>query len=98
MTSYVAQRAASKKAEGMLAPLLDSDEESSLGSDTDSDASSKVETVKQTPMQKLKSLMGTYDLFDSTFFHIGGWLYYHPLTHSHQFRFLPPMFTQSILV
>ena len=41
MTSYVAQRAASKKAEGMLAPLLDSDEESSLGSDTDSDASSK---------------------------------------------------------
>ena len=61
MTSYVAQRAASKKAEGMLAPLLDSDEESSLGSDTDSDASSKVETVKQTPMQKLKSLIGTYD-------------------------------------
>lgn len=63
MASYVAQRAASKKAEGMLAPLL-SDEESSLGSDTDSDASSKVETVKQSPMQKLKSLIGEYDLFE----------------------------------
>ena len=61
MSSYIAQRAASKKAEGMLAPLLDSDEESSLGSDTDSDASSKVETVKQSPLQKLKSLVGTYD-------------------------------------
>lgn len=68
MTSYVAQRAASKKAEGMLAPLLDSDEESSLGSDTDSDASSKVETVKQTPMQKLKSLIGTYDFIWVLFF------------------------------
>ena len=79
MTSYVAQRAASKKAEGMLAPLLDSDEESSLGSDTDSDASSKVETVKQTPMQKLKSLIGTYDFTSVLFFHIGGWLDYHPL-------------------
>ena len=57
-SSYMAQRAASKKAEGMLAPLLESDDEYSTGSDDDSDASTKVETVKQTPFQKLKSLVG----------------------------------------
>eukprot|EP00581_Thalassiosira_minuscula_P010488 CAMPEP_0183709740 /NCGR_PEP_ID=MMETSP0737-20130205/5721_1 /TAXON_ID=385413 /ORGANISM="Thalassiosira miniscula, Strain CCMP1093" /LENGTH=344 /DNA_ID=CAMNT_0025937911 /DNA_START=271 /DNA_END=1305 /DNA_ORIENTATION=- len=49
---------ASKKAEGMLAPLLDSDDESSTdASSYDSDASSKIETEKRTPMQKLKELV-----------------------------------------
>lgn len=50
---------ASKKAEGMLSPLLVSDDESSTGSDTDadSDASTKMETERQTPMQKLKALV-----------------------------------------
>jgi len=47
---------ASKKAEGLLAPLL-TDYESSTDSDVDSSASTKVETVKQTPMQKLKALV-----------------------------------------
>jgi hypothetical protein len=57
MASMMASRMASKKAEGMLAPLL-SDEDSTTGSDTDdSDASSKVETVKKSPMQKLKTLI-----------------------------------------
>eukprot|EP00580_Thalassiosira_gravida_P001816 CAMPEP_0201612376 /NCGR_PEP_ID=MMETSP0492-20130828/22881_1 /ASSEMBLY_ACC=CAM_ASM_000837 /TAXON_ID=420259 /ORGANISM="Thalassiosira gravida, Strain GMp14c1" /LENGTH=89 /DNA_ID=CAMNT_0048078855 /DNA_START=58 /DNA_END=323 /DNA_ORIENTATION=+ len=55
MSSYVAKKVAVKKAEGMLAPLLDSDDESSVGSD-DSDAGSKEETVKRSPMEKLKSL------------------------------------------
>lgn len=58
MSSYVASRMASNKADSMLKPLLDSDDESSSdGSDVDSSASSKVETVKQTPLQKLKSLL-----------------------------------------
>lgn len=58
MSSYVAGKMASKKMEGLLAPLLESDDESStLDSEADSDASTKVETVKQTPMQKLKSLV-----------------------------------------
>lgn len=55
----MAAKAASKKAEGMLAPLL-SDDESSTGSadsDADSNASSTVSVVKQSPMQKLKSLV-----------------------------------------
>jgi len=56
MSSYVAKKVAGKKAEGMLAPLLDSDDNSSVGSD-DSDASSKEETVKRSPMEKLKSLV-----------------------------------------
>ena len=55
-TSSIATRMASKKAEGMLAPLL-SDEESSIDSD-DSNASSKMETVKKGPLQKLKTFLG----------------------------------------
>lgn len=49
---------ASKKAEGLLAPLL-SDDESSTDSndDDDSEASSKFETAKKSPMQKLKELL-----------------------------------------
>ena len=54
--SKIATRMASKKAEGMLAPLL-SDEESSIDSD-DSNASSKMETVKKGPLQKLKTFLG----------------------------------------
>lgn len=59
ISAQLASRAASKKAEGMLAPLLSDDESStgSLDSDADSNASSKVESEKQTPMQKLKSLV-----------------------------------------
>mmetsp|Transcript_40875 Transcript_40875/g.87055 ORF Transcript_40875/g.87055 Transcript_40875/m.87055 type:complete len:344 (+) Transcript_40875:3-1034(+) len=59
MSNFVAGKIASKKAEGMLAPLLESDDESSTGSDSEagSDASSKEEKVKQTPMQKLKTLV-----------------------------------------
>lgn len=55
-SSMLATRMASKKAEGMLAPLL-SDEESSIDSD-DSNASSKMETVKKGPLQKLKTFLG----------------------------------------
>ena len=60
MSSYLARKAASKKAEGMLAPLLESDEESSAASSRSSDDGSEesMEAVKQTPMQKLKSLVG----------------------------------------
>ena len=54
--SKIATRMASKKAEGMLAPLL-SDEESSIDSD-DSNASFKMETVKKGPLQKLKTFLG----------------------------------------
>lgn len=60
MSGYLAQKAASKKAESLLSPLLSDDDSSASGSSVgsqDSDASSKVETVKQTPMQKLKSLV-----------------------------------------
>jgi len=53
---FAARTVASKKAEGMLAPLL-SDEESSIDSD-DSNASSKMETVKKGPLQKLKTFLG----------------------------------------
>ena len=55
-TSSIATRMESKKVEGMLAPLL-SDEESSIDSD-DSNASSKMETVKKGPLQKLKTFLG----------------------------------------
>ncbi|KAL7548014.1 hypothetical protein ACHAWF_011288 [Thalassiosira exigua] len=59
-STYLAKKAAGKKADSFLKPLL-SDDESSTGSDdgsdVDSSASSEVETVKQTPMQKLKSLV-----------------------------------------
>lgn len=60
MSSYVAQKVASKKMDSLLSPLLSDDDSSASGSvnsDADSNASSKVETVKQTPMQKLKSLL-----------------------------------------
>lgn len=57
MSSYIAGKVASKKAEGMLAPLLDSDDESCTTSHEGSDASSRVETVKKSPMEKLKSLV-----------------------------------------
>ena len=48
---------AKKQAEGMLAPLLneDKDESSMDADDTDSSSSSEVETVKQGPLEKLKS-------------------------------------------
>ena len=43
----------------MLTPLIDSDDDDSdEDSDFDSSASVKVETVKRTPMQVLKSLVG----------------------------------------
>jgi len=60
-TARLATRMANKKAEGMLAPLL-SDEESSIDSD-DSNASSKMETVKKGPLQKLKTFLGEELLF-----------------------------------
>jgi len=57
MSAAMGTYMASKKAEGMLAPLLEDDESATDSDDSSmgSDASSKVETVKQTPMQKLKS-------------------------------------------
>jgi len=57
MSASMGAYMASKKAEGMLAPLLEEDEASSDSDDSsmDSDASSKVETVKKGPMEKLKS-------------------------------------------
>lgn len=57
MSSYIAGKMATSQLEGMLAPLLESDDESSTGSDADSNASSKVETVKQGVFEKLKSLI-----------------------------------------
>ena len=62
MSTRMATRMASKKAEGMLAPLL-SDEESSIDSD-DSNASSKMETVKKGPLQKLKTFLGELLYYD----------------------------------
>lgn len=59
MEQYVTSQLAAKTADGMLAPLIDSDDdESDENSDYDSSASIKVETVKPTPMQVLKSLIG----------------------------------------
>ena len=60
MKSYVASKVAAKKAEGMLAPLMETDDdcESDRDSDVDSSSSSEIETVKQSPTQVLKSLIG----------------------------------------
>ena len=58
MTSYAAGVMASRKAEGMLAPLLESDDDSSTDDssyDSAGSAASAAEKVKQTPLQKLKS-------------------------------------------
>ncbi len=62
MKNYVASQVAAKKAEGMLAPLIESDDdcESDRDSDADSSTSSQTETVKQSPMQKLKSIVGKF--------------------------------------
>lgn len=57
MSSYLARKAASKKAEGMLAPLLESDDEDSSVDSDDSAASEEEEIVKKSPMQKLKTLV-----------------------------------------
>ena len=58
MSSYAAKYAAKnagKQASGLLDPLLEDD----ASVDTvDSDASSKVETVKRSPLEKLKSAAG----------------------------------------
>jgi len=58
MSSYAAKYAAKnagKQASGLLDPLLGDD----ASVDTvDSDASSKVETVKRSPLEKLKSAAG----------------------------------------
>lgn len=64
MQSYVASRVAAKQAEGMLAPLLESDDdcEPDRDSDLDSSASSEVETAKQSPMQVMKSLIGEFKI------------------------------------
>jgi len=58
MERYVTSQLAAKTADGMLTPLIDSDDDDSdEDSDFDSSASVKVETVKRTPMQVLKSLV-----------------------------------------
>lgn len=58
MDRYVTSQLAAKTADGMLTPLIDSDDdESDEESDFDSSASLKVETIKPTPMQVLKSLV-----------------------------------------
>ena len=62
MSTRLATHYASKKAEGMLTPLL-SDEESSIDSD-DSNASSKMEIVKKGPLQKLKTFLGELLFYD----------------------------------
>lgn len=56
MSSYAAKYAAKnagKQASGLLEPLIGDD--ASLDDSVDSDASSKLETVKQSPLEKLKS-------------------------------------------
>lgn len=61
MERYVTSQLAAKTADGMLTPLIDSDDDDSdEDSDFDSSASVKVETVKRTPMQVLKSLVGKH--------------------------------------
>mmetsp|Transcript_25726 Transcript_25726/g.46611 ORF Transcript_25726/g.46611 Transcript_25726/m.46611 type:complete len:370 (-) Transcript_25726:98-1207(-) len=70
MPSYVAKKVAGKKMEGMMSPLLDSDDDTSVGSD-DSDASSEEETVKRSPMEKLKSLVVNSGLGGSAALSVG---------------------------
>ena len=61
MDRYVTSHLAAKTADGMLTPLMDSDDDDSdEDSDFDSSASFKVETIKRTPMQVLKSLVGKH--------------------------------------
>lgn len=63
MERYVTSQLAAKTADGMLTPLIDSDDDDSdEDSDFDSSASVKVETVKRTPMQVLKSLVGKHNI------------------------------------
>lgn len=56
-TSYVAGKVASQKAEGLLAPLLEAadDDGSTASESTFNSKKSDIETVKLSPMQKLKS-------------------------------------------
>lgn len=58
MSGYVAEKLARRKVEGVFAPLLDAAVDSSDegSSDDESDARSELETVRQTPLQKLKSI------------------------------------------
>ena len=62
MSSYAAKYAAKnagKQASGLLKPLLDDDTSLDDSMDSgDSDASSKLETVKRSPLEKLKSAVG----------------------------------------
>ncbi len=62
-TSYVAGKVASKKAEGLMAPLLKAvDDDGSTESESTLDSKkSDTETVKLTPMQKLKSTAGKWN-------------------------------------
>jgi len=53
-----------------MSPLLDSDDDTSVGSD-DSDASSEEETVKRSPMEKLKSLVVNSGLGGSAALSVG---------------------------
>ncbi len=61
-SSYAAKMVASKKAESLLAPLLDaiSEDGSTESESTVNTKESKLETVKLTPMQKLKSFVGKW--------------------------------------
>jgi hypothetical protein len=61
-SSYAARMVASKKAESLMAPLLDaiSEDGSTESESTVNTKESKLETVKLTPMQKLKSFAGKW--------------------------------------
>lgn len=56
-TSYVAGKVASQKAEGLIAPLLEAaDDDGSTGSESTFDSKKRdIETVKLSPMQRMKS-------------------------------------------
>ena len=58
MSRYMAEKVASKRAESLMAPLLDAiDDDESTESESTLD-STKVEFVRLTPLQKLKSFVG----------------------------------------
>ena len=62
-TSYVAGKAASKKIECLMVPLLEAvnDDGSTESESTLDSKKSDTETVKLTPMQKLKSTAGKWN-------------------------------------
>jgi hypothetical protein len=60
MERHVSSRLAAKAADDMLSPLIPDDDESEEDSDVESVERFKLDTIKPTPMQVLKSLIGKH--------------------------------------